>query len=166
LGEKLREPRFLEGILDSYNEMHAAAPAPRNAERTTLGVKLAALRDRKNRILEAFFEGVIDKNQRDSRLSEINRESEAYEQLLIETVTPAVPLVAKDLSKCFEPFAEWEYLSRDDKRALLALICPPISVSRYKIQSIELNLGWLASSGDEGSHLKTATSPSRALHSP
>jgi hypothetical protein len=164
LGEKLREPSFLERVLDYYNDMHSAAPAPLDAERTTLGAKLAALRDRKNRIIEAFFEGVIDKNQRDSRLSEVNREIESYEQLLIDTVNPPLPLVAEDLSKCLEPFAEWEYLSRDDKRALLALICPPISVSRYTVKSIELNLGWLASSGDEGSRLKMATSPSPALH--
>jgi hypothetical protein len=70
-------------------------------------------------------------------------------------VNPAPPLVADDLSKRLEPFAEWDYLSRDDKRALLALICPQISVSRYKVKSIELNLGWLASSGDKGSRLKT-----------
>lgn len=166
LAEKLREPSFLERVLDSYNDMHSAAPAPLNVERTTLGAKLTALRDRKNRVLEAFFEGVIDKNQRDNRLTEVNREIESYEQLLMGTVNPQLPLVAEDLSKCLEPFAEWEYLSRDDKRALLALICPQISVSRYKVKSIELNLGWLATGGDEGSHLRMGTSPSRALRSP
>jgi site-specific DNA recombinase len=154
LGERLREPGFLERVLKSYNEMHSAPSAPLNAERAGLGAKLAALKDRKNRILETFFEGVIDKSQRDSRLSEVNREAESYEQLLIDAVNPGLPLVAEDLSKCLEPFAEWEYLNRDDKRALLASICPQISVSRYKIKSIELNLGWLASSGDEGSRLK------------
>jgi len=85
------------------------------------------------------------------------RESHAYEHLLTDTVNVSPPLAVEDVRASIEPFLEWEYLSRDDKRSLLALICPQISVSRYTIKSIGLNLTPVPPSGDEGSHWKMGT---------
>jgi hypothetical protein len=48
----------------------------------------------------------------------------------------------------------------------LGRVCPQISVYRYKVKSLTLNLGTALSKIDNrntGSHSKTATSPSRAL---
>ncbi len=39
-----------------------------------------------------------------------------------------------------EPLAEWELLERKDRRALLATLCPEISVYRYTVKSLKLNL--------------------------
>ena len=162
LGEKLREPSFLGSLLHAYNENQTRVSPPVDIERTALVARLEALKDRKQRVLETFFDGVIDKNERDSRLAGIDRESEAYQYILTDSVTPPAPLAVQDLRACLEPFAEWEYLDRDDKRALLALICPQISVSRYAVKSIGLNLGWESSSGDEDRRSRMAPLPSRA----
>jgi hypothetical protein len=155
LGEKLREPSFLGSVLDSYNETQARVSPTVGIERPTLVARLEALRDRKQRILDTFFDGVIDKSERDARLAEIDRETDAYHHILTDTVNPSVPLTVQDLRACLEPLAEWEYLDRDDKRTLLALICPQISVSRYTVKSVGLNLGWRSPSGDEDSRLRT-----------
>jgi DNA invertase Pin-like site-specific DNA recombinase len=153
LGERLREPGFLENILDAYNDKQTKEiSAPVGAERQAIVGRLESLKERKQRILEAYFEGVIDKTERDTRLGEVNRESYAYEYLLTDTVNASRPLEVEDVRASIEPFLEWEYLSRDDKRALLALICPQISVSRYTVKSIGLNLTPAPPSGDEDSH--------------
>jgi DNA invertase Pin-like site-specific DNA recombinase len=151
LGEKLREPSFLTGVLDAYNE-RTTLSAPVGTERSAIAERLEALEDRKQRVLEAFFEGVIDKGDRDIRLAELNHDRNAYQGLLAERVNPTRPLTVQNLQTCLEPFAEWEYLDRDDKRSLLALICPQINVSRYVVKSIGLNLRWTLPGGDEGSH--------------
>jgi len=154
LGEKLREPSFLSSVLDSYNETQARVSTTAGIERPALVARLEALRDRKQRVLDTFFDGGIDKGERDARLAEIDRETDAFHHILTDTVNPSVPLTVQDLRACLEPLAEWEYLDRDDKRALLALICPQISVSRCTVKSVGLNLGWRSPSGDEDSHFE------------
>lgn len=155
LGEKLREPSFLESILDAYNDKQTKeVSAPVGADRVAISGRLESVKGRKQRILEAYFESVIDKSERDRRLAEVNREIDAYEHLLTETVNPASSLTVGDLRASVEPFLDWEYLGRDDKRALLALVCPQISVSRYTVKSIGLNLGLVPPSGNEDSRLR------------
>ncbi|HEX4003471.1 MAG TPA: recombinase family protein [Candidatus Acidoferrales bacterium] len=156
LGEKLRDLGFLSCVLDAYNAERARVSAPLGTERSAIVSQLETLKAKKQRVLEAFFEGVIDKSERDSRFLEINRDCGAYERLSMEAVNPTPPLTMQSLQSCLEPFAEWEYLDRDDKRALLALVCPQIKVSRYIVKSIGLNLGWPLPGGDNGSHSKTA----------
>ena len=156
LGEKLREPSFLGSVLEAYNDKQTKeVSAPVGAERVAIAGRLESLKERKQRILETFFEGVIDKGERDARLAEVAREIDAYERLLTDTVNGPPPLAVEDVRASIEPFLEWEYLGRDDKRALLTLICPQISVSRYTIKSIGLNLAPVPPGGDEDSRLRT-----------
>jgi DNA invertase Pin-like site-specific DNA recombinase len=166
LGAKLREPSFLGSVLDAYNENQARVSRTPVIERTALASRVEALRDRKHRVLDAFIDGVIDKNERDARLADIGRESAAYQNILNDIASPPASLTVQDLAACLEPLAEWEYLDRHDKRALLTLICPQISVSRYTVKAIGLNLGWPLTGGDEDSRSRMATSPSRAPPSP
>jgi hypothetical protein len=70
--------------------------------------RLETLKAKKERILEAFFEGVIDKCERDTRLREINGETEVYERLLAEPCPPSPVLGVTDIRACLEPFLEWE----------------------------------------------------------
>ena len=50
------------------------------------------------------------------------------------------PRTEVDFEELLEPFAEWEFLERDDKRSLLAALCPEIRVERYVVKSLMLNL--------------------------
>ena len=49
------------------------------------------------------------------------------------------PKTETDFEEILEPFAEWEFLERDDKRVLLAAFCPEIRVERYVVKSLMLN---------------------------
>jgi DNA invertase Pin-like site-specific DNA recombinase len=141
LGEKLRESEFLSRVVDEFNAGIQASVNAGATERTVVSKKLANLETKRQRILEAFFDGAIDKQERDSRIANIDSELSAFRQILLDS-TPVVPEARTDadFEEILEPFAEWEYLERDDKRALLAVLCPEIRVERYVVKSLMLNL--------------------------
>jgi site-specific DNA recombinase len=141
LGEKLREPEFLSRVVDEFNAGIRNAVSAAATERTAVSRKLANLEAKRQRILEAFFDGAIDKQERDSRIAHLDRELSSFRQILLDS-TPAVlaPRDDADFEEILEPFAEWEFLEREDKRALLAALCPEIRVERYVVKSLMLNL--------------------------
>jgi site-specific DNA recombinase len=141
LGEKLREPEFLSRVVDEFNASIQKFVSTAATEKIVVSQKLASLEAKKQRILEAFFDGTIDKHERDSRIANIDSELSAFRQILLDS-TPVVPEARTDadFGEILEPFAEWEFLERDDKRALLAALCPEIRVERYVVKSLMLNL--------------------------
>jgi DNA invertase Pin-like site-specific DNA recombinase len=141
LGEKLREPEFLSRVVDEFNAGIQDSVSAGATERTVVSKKLANLETKRQRILEAFFDGTIDKQERDSRITHLDMELSAFRQILLDS-TPVVPeaRTEADFEEILEPFAEWEFLERDDKRALLAALCPEIRVERYVVKSLMLNL--------------------------
>jgi hypothetical protein len=154
LGEELRKPTFLQGILDAYNDKKTPARGP--VDFTTLDGKLEILKEKRQRILSAFFEGVIDRLERDTRLAEVDRENSIYQGILNAPADSPDPISIHDIQACIEPLGEWEYLERHDKRALLTSICPQISVFHYRINSITLDLAMSSTSRYENGHPKTA----------
>jgi DNA invertase Pin-like site-specific DNA recombinase len=166
LGEKLREPEFLSRVVDEFNAgIHATATAV--TERIAIDGKLADLATKRQRILEAFFDGAIDKEERDSRIAHTDMEVSAFRQTLLDS-TPAVSelKIEADFEGALEPFAEWEFLERDEKRALLAVLCPEIRVERYVVKSLMLNL--VAESRNEISQSPRAgaSPPARCAETP
>jgi hypothetical protein len=92
LGEKLREPEFLSRVVDEFNVGTQNSVSTLAIERTVVGKKLADLEAKRQRILEAFFDGAIDKQERDSRIVNIDSELSAFRQILLDS-TPVVPEV-------------------------------------------------------------------------
>lgn len=164
LAEMLWKPDFLRRVVDEYNNTSRKVPAA-EFDCHAITAKIHALRERKDRVLETFFDGIINKQERDARVEEIQREITTYELLLLNGAEGPPKAQVVDLDKVLalvEPFAQWEFLDRDDRRALLLLLCPEISVFRYKIKELTLNLVSRTGGGYKDSHLKTGPSPSRA----
>jgi site-specific DNA recombinase len=161
LGEKLREPEFLSRVVDEFNAGIQKFVSTAATEKIVVSQKLASLEAKRQRILEAFFDGTIDKHERDSRIANIDSELSAFRQILLDS-TPVVPEARTDadFGEILEPFAEWEFLERDDKRALLAALCPEIRVERYVVKSLMLNL--VAEDRNEVSHNPAAGASLRA----
>jgi DNA invertase Pin-like site-specific DNA recombinase len=139
LGAKLRDFDFLDRLAEQYNagvdEAHSASvPA------ATIQAKLVKLNERRRRVLEAFFDGAIDRTERDGRIAEIDREVSAYQRMLLNSTLPTMARSPQDLEQLFEPFADWDFLEREDKRTLLAAFCPEIRVSSYVVKSLVLNV--------------------------
>ena len=141
LGEKLREPDFLSRMVDEFNERAQKSATTGAAERPVIAKKIAALDAKRKRILEAFFDGAINKTERDTRVSQVDAEISAFQKILLDTLS-AVPDVRSEveIEQALEPFAEWEFLEREDKRALLAGLCPEIQVERYTVKSLMIKL--------------------------
>ena len=155
LGEKLREPAFLRRIVEQYNEQQVH-PNPSMKNERELTARLEVLAGKRRRVLETFFEGVIDKEERDRRIGEIDRETKVFQDLAMEVVPPVQSRSLDAIQAALEPLAEWEFLEREDKRSLLRALCPEISVFQYMVKSLTLNLGTEPAGRNEVSHLKMA----------
>lgn len=155
-GEKLRDGDFLARVVDEYNENSAAKHKTAPSGEGALIAKVNALQERRRRVLEAFFDGVIAKEERERRMDKIDREIRTLQGLLIESTTQVRPPSPGEIRSALEPLVEWEFLERKDKRALLAVICPEITVFRYSVKSITLNLAAGIAGCGEGNHLRTA----------
>jgi hypothetical protein len=154
LGEKLRERHFLGHALDAYKSQLEQYSNRRAIDQASIAARLAELKDKKVRVLDAFFEGLVDKFERDRKLTNIQCDVDSYERLLLEAGLERPSTVA-DLEQVLEPFSEWEFLEREDKRALLAMICPEIKIFQYTVKSLVLRVSVLASGRNNASRSKT-----------
>lgn len=122
-----------------------------------LEATLGKLENKRERIKDAFFDGEIERPERDSRLAGIEREVDATRELLLKERPPEV-LSAQMLSHLFAPFKMWEFLKRDDKRQILSTITPDIRVADYRVHGLYINLP----RGTDVNHTDTDSSPPRA----
>ena len=160
LGAKLREPEFLSRVVEGYNQQLVRSSAPPGVSEQAVADKLAKLAEKRQRVLEAFFEGLVGKKERDQLVGEIDREILVYQRLLERKPTHEGQPIrgVEDLLPVMEPFAEWEFLEREDKRALLAVLCPEIGVYRYTIKTLTLNWEAASRGGYKDDHWRKAPS--------
>ncbi len=159
LGRKLVEPEFLGRIIEEHNDQIQARKASPSVDERNVRARLSALAEKKERVLEAFFDGMISKGERDRRVGEIERDTTTYRKLLMDCACAAPKsglLDADAIQAAIEPFADWEFLEREDRRQLLKLLCPEIGVYRYEIKTVALDLAGQTSGRDEDSRRKTA----------
>jgi hypothetical protein len=129
-------------VLDQYNSNQQSQSEPQIDEQA-VKEKLSALTAKRERILDTFLDGVIDRKQRDGLLEYTEREAAAYSKLLMDSGSPPKPKVIESIGTILsvvQPFAEWEFLSRNERRKLLTLLCPEIAVDRYKVKCLTLSL--------------------------
>lgn len=109
-----------------------------NVARVT--TQLTALAGKRERILGAYFEGVINPTERDMRLAEIERERTTLSNL-ISSERPEGALTAARLAKIFRPFVRYAKLNRESKRRMLATLTTEIVAAKYEVQGIFIGLG-------------------------
>lgn len=96
----------------------------------------AALRSKRQRVLDGYFEGLIDRTERDRRLAAIDSDLSAVTGLLMSEAPTPVGLEA--LVSIFEVFADWDRLEREDKRRILPAVVPEIKVADYRVEGVFL----------------------------
>lgn len=155
LGEKLTEPLFLERLVASYNgESESVASSRQN--QLALAAKIDSLREKRRRVMESFFDGLISKDECTTRVEAIDRDLCAFDRLMADSSQRRAPTSVAEIRAALEPFTEWEFLEPEDKRALLSILCPEISVFRYTIKTVALSLAAPGSGGDDVSRLRKA----------
>ena len=143
LSGTLCDQNFLERVIAEYNEeLRRHAPAA-PVDQSTLVARIKALQEKRRRILDTFFDSMITKSERDQRVEEVEREISVYNRLAQQFASEPQGPALLDLDAVLaliQPFAEWEFLGRDDRRALLQILCPEISVTCYEIKHLRLNV--------------------------
>lgn len=108
-----------------------------NAEK--LADQLNALAQKRQRVLDYYFEGGISKAERDTRLAQIEKSEHVINDLLLKH-KPNPNVNTDQLVDLFSVFTEFDLLQRQDKRALLGAISPNILISNYAVKGISFSL--------------------------
>lgn len=122
-------------------------------DREKVAAQIDALAGRRQRILDSYFEGIINPSERDARLAEIERERKIASDLLARR-SPAAQDIDR-IALVLRAFVAFDELLRDQKRRLLSAITPEIIVKDYHIDGINLSLP------DESVGLRVAQMPTR-----
>ena len=102
---------------------------------------------------------MIDKGRRDSHLEQIDREMEVFERLFLESAGLAdrpEDLNVENVFALIQPFAEWPFLNRDQKRRVLGSFSSEIKVRRYEINALQVVLPRVSNSCYDATRPKTA----------
>ena len=122
-----------------------------------LAGSIASLREKRTRVVDAFFEGVIEREERDGQLSRIDRELKDTQDLLLREMPSSLTL--NGLVEVFAPLVEWKSWTRDQKRLVLTALVPDIRVADYRVSAIGMDFS------SQGSHSladSTMTEPATA----
>lgn len=130
--QQLTDTAFLRRILTAAREKQ-----PR-VDSEAVTKQLTRLTEKRKRILDTFFDGLINPTERDLRLAGIGREQQTLAELLSreqfsDRLTPTI------LAETFAPFVEFDLLNRDQKRRLLNTITPQIVAADYVVSGLYLS---------------------------
>jgi hypothetical protein len=133
LAEKLATTDYAMRIVRA---MKARQPQT-NIVRVTL--QLNSLSAKRQRILDSYFEGVINPTERDLRLAEIERERGTLESIVARE-RPQATLTAARLAKLLRPFIRYPKLGREGKRRILGTLAAEIVASNYAVKGLFISL--------------------------
>src|SRR6185369_8475015 len=133
LANRLTSPSFLKrNVLPSLRKQDGTAADVERARR-----QLTALDGKRQRVLDAYFDNVIDAAERDARVASIERERRAFE-VIVNAARPRTDLSLEILVSTFAPFVEFDLLNREDKTALLNILTPEIVVKNYEVKGMTI----------------------------
>lgn len=142
LGHQLTDPGFLR---DLFTRLEERSTGSEDAERLIrIQAQLKQVEGKRNRILDMYADGIIDRAGRDSRLATVDAET----RLLRSQVNQASTLPALDpiqLALLFTPFVGYRDLDLNRKRKILSALVPEIKVANYQIHGIYVNIGTFSS---------------------
>jgi len=133
--ENLTSRVFLKKCVANLASRGSAKGSTARIERLDGEVK--RLREKRGRVLDAFLEGVMKREERDQWLSSIEGEMQATQRILSRE-TPSAAITVEGLVRVLAPLAEWEYWTRDQKRSVLSAMIPDIRVADYEVESLGL----------------------------
>lgn len=102
--------------------------------------QLASLTSKRERVLDTYYSGVISEGERNTKIVEIERERQVFSDLLSRE-EPARHIDVDTLARQFKVFAQFDMLSRDQKRRLLNTITPEIVVANYQVEGMFCSIG-------------------------
>jgi DNA invertase Pin-like site-specific DNA recombinase len=153
LAHKLTDRSMLHDLIKSLEQRHEAGGSRARMARLEAGMR--NLKEKRQRVLESYFEGVVTKENRDVRLTAIDQDIRTSEDMLMRE-TPSVGLTMKYLLVTFAPLFDWKMLGIEAKRKILAATVPEIHVKDYVVSGVALRAPILPC-GDSDSRKDTAS---------
>lgn len=139
---KLQEEEFLTGLAEAYLEQQCSRTPLSVPDGPAVLRRIENLMARRKRILDAFFDGVVDRGERDEQLVKVDAELKAFQDMQLKTRVAEPSASPTDLANVLSVFSEMPFLQRDDKRSLLRELGVRVSVSGYKICALVMrNVG-------------------------
>ena len=154
ISDRLRDRTFLRQIATAYASQSPNGVKPELA-RVESG--LVEVQEKRRRVMDAYFENLIDRPERDRRLAVLESDAALYGNLATRAPSSPPKLTSKELARVFRVFHEWAFLSGGDKRKLLRAAMPEIHVADYRVTGLSLIPG--QPHGDEVSRMGTDSSP-------
>jgi DNA invertase Pin-like site-specific DNA recombinase len=152
-GEQLTSRDFLSRLVSELeNKYDSNAIRCRIAR---LEGEVGRLRQKRGRVLDTFFEGVLTREERDVRLASLDKQMKVAEENLMRE-TPMPMLSAREMASAFSPLFDWPVLERESKRKILAATVPEIHVSNYVVSGIAVAI---PGSSDNETRTGTGSSP-------
>lgn len=148
--DRLTDKGFLREVTQELSRLAKNKSSAGKVER--LARELESLKAKRSKVLDAYFEGVIDCPERDSRIAKIDGDMEAHRNMIARE-RPVVDVSFSMLRDAFAVCSDWRFLKRNDKRKLLNTIVQDMRVSNYVVHGLNLSVRV----GDERVHADTDT---------
>lgn len=143
LGDRLVSSDYMQKIVRALRK----AQPRTNVARTT--AQIDTLSGRRQRVLDGYFEGVINATERDLRLADIEKQRRVLSETLQRDATQP-DLTPARLAKLFRPFIRFARLKREAKRKILAALTAEIVVANYCVEGLFISLSDRPQSNPQG----------------
>ncbi len=136
LGEQIRKQAFLREIVAGQAANQASKNNSRSAE---LRLRLANLKQKRQRVLDLYIEGIVGREECNTRMLAIQRSVDRHTELLLRE-PDAHNHSFRELARFLSPFSRWKSLSPQQKRCVLVSTTAAIHVDRGQILGISMQV--------------------------
>lgn len=127
IGKKLSDAAFVFGLLEAYRA--SVEENDNKGAAVRLNKELANVTEKLERLKSLFVDGDLSRFEYEARKKKVEAQAAAV-QVELGKITPDVPKVSPEtLERIVAPFAQWRYLDKADRRALLTTVVPIIRVT-------------------------------------
>ena len=146
--EQLTDAGLLVEALGAYVASQDAGWRTARADLAAVQNQLATLRGKRERTLELYVDGLIDRAERDRRLLPLADEEAALAGMLNAAPAPLPEaLSAALLCDVAATFAEWRYMEQQARRRVLEATAPTFWLDRYDVRAVSFPAGDRRDSG-------------------
>lgn len=162
IAARLTDPDLLAAAVSAYGRSLEAAWRTARVEPADLEERLNTLHRKRKRVIDAFVEGAMEREERDVRLAPILDEIRTVEHLQAHTRAPDPGRLTDGVVvQLLSAFAEWVHLDRGGRRRILEAIEPTFYVVRtgrkeHAVAGVRFPWASLAADGDTVGSLRTA----------
>ena len=135
LGTHLTGRDFLGQLIGQLEKKYDSATSASRIEQ--LGREVGRIRKQREKVLDAFFEGILSREERDVRLASLDQRMNFAKEMLTRERRETMPVFsAREIVAALSPLFDWPALDRESKRRILAAVTPEIHVSNYLVSRI------------------------------